>query len=555
MTAIAGGRLDSMIHMYDPPRAELDASADAPGTLGRPPHDSRSRKPPAPGDPISELSDHLSAGRPDDALRVLLESWIGVLTSPRSLELDALCARFPPAYTDDPRILLIRACAQDALGANVVAQMLRRRAHASAAERTDELPGLDWHLCFTDMVLLDNRSEVRKASERAWQLMSEGVPLDPRSRAAALHHIGWGFLRHRYEPEIGIEILEFARYEAGEIGDDVLRRRATGQLALMLAWAGRLRSAQRMLDDLDDSPEDYLPWRLNTHGDAAAATGYIAYLANDLELAKRSVASLKSQEKPNVSFAGTARVMLLLTAAASRDAAVIQQATLELQDVPTSDARAVSWEAFQHMCMAALAEASGHRDRAITIARRYAEHDDLPLVTVVLSGILRRAGKTAEALRMLQRLQQYRQFSYVRVATLSTAALLHYQRDRTASAHELCERALDIAAREGIRRPFCDPELDMRRLLVAHQSWGTHHEAFISECLTDHQVTLPLLRTLSERERAVYAQLRTTRTVNEIANDLDVSANTIKTHLKSIYKKLGVSSRREAVRLLLEDPT
>ena len=35
--------------------------------------------------------------------------------------------------------------------------------------------------------------------------------------------------------------------------------------------------------------------------------------------------------------------------------------------------------------------------------------------------------------------------------------------------------------------------------------------------------------------------------VNEISRELYVSTNTIKTHIKHIYRKLGVSRRRDAV--------
>jgi len=52
---------------------------------------------------------------------------------------------------------------------------------------------------------------------------------------------------------------------------------------------------------------------------------------------------------------------------------------------------------------------------------------------------------------------------------------------------------------------------------------------------------------LTERELAVLALLPSLLTAGEIAAEFTVSVNTVKSHLRSIYTKLGVSSRREAV--------
>jgi LuxR family maltose regulon positive regulatory protein len=53
---------------------------------------------------------------------------------------------------------------------------------------------------------------------------------------------------------------------------------------------------------------------------------------------------------------------------------------------------------------------------------------------------------------------------------------------------------------------------------------------------------------LSEREAAVLRFLPTMMSNQEIAAELFVSVNTVKTHLKAIYRKLDVADRRSAVR-------
>jgi LuxR family maltose regulon positive regulatory protein len=56
-----------------------------------------------------------------------------------------------------------------------------------------------------------------------------------------------------------------------------------------------------------------------------------------------------------------------------------------------------------------------------------------------------------------------------------------------------------------------------------------------------------LIEPLTSRERAVLRFLPSRLTIPEIAAELYVSHNTLKFHLRTIYRKLGVNSRTEAV--------
>ncbi len=59
---------------------------------------------------------------------------------------------------------------------------------------------------------------------------------------------------------------------------------------------------------------------------------------------------------------------------------------------------------------------------------------------------------------------------------------------------------------------------------------------------------MPYTEDLSDRELAVLRLLPTNLTQREIGNQLYVSFNTVKTHTKSIFRKLGVTTRHDAVR-------
>ena len=65
-------------------------------------------------------------------------------------------------------------------------------------------------------------------------------------------------------------------------------------------------------------------------------------------------------------------------------------------------------------------------------------------------------------------------------------------------------------------------------------------------------VVADVVEQLSERELAVLRYLPSTMSLPEIARELYVSPNTVKTQCSAIYRKLGVTSRREAVQAARE---
>jgi DNA-binding CsgD family transcriptional regulator len=58
---------------------------------------------------------------------------------------------------------------------------------------------------------------------------------------------------------------------------------------------------------------------------------------------------------------------------------------------------------------------------------------------------------------------------------------------------------------------------------------------------------LPMGQDLTIREAAVLDRLGTMLTVGEISAEMHVSVNTVKAHMRSVYRKLGVSHRRDAI--------
>lgn len=106
-------------------------------------------------------------------------------------------------------------------------------------------------------------------------------------------------------------------------------------------------------------------------------------------------------------------------------------------------------------------------------------------------------------------------------------------------------RALDLV------RPFTEAGVRTRAVLLGAGDPSTPFDARIAAaCVATRVDTDPT--TLSERELVVLALLPSLLNAPAMAEELVVSVNTVKTHIRSIYAKLGVSTRRDAVSLAYE---
>jgi LuxR family maltose regulon positive regulatory protein len=136
---------------------------------------------------------------------------------------------------------------------------------------------------------------------------------------------------------------------------------------------------------------------------------------------------------------------------------------------------------------------------------------------------------------------------------------------RDDQALQLLERAPSDAAAEHLVAPFLSAGTTrMRALLERVVLLRTVHADFARTLLdileSAHPVDLDngLVEPVTERERTVLRYLTTMLSNAEIAEEMFLSPNTVKVHLRHVYRKLDVTSRRAAVRRarelrLLED--
>jgi DNA-binding NarL/FixJ family response regulator len=162
--------------------------------------------------------------------------------------------------------------------------------------------------------------------------------------------------------------------------------------------------------------------------------------------------------------------------------------------------------------------------------------DELPAVDVLLFDTFGRVGLGIEAVEQIVRDRRAR---HVVVYTWETR-------------RHLVERAMDVGASACISKALTSHELvDVLRRVAAGERIVEIHRA---PRAATRKVELPGASWgLTERESEVLALASLGKRNREIADALFVSADTVKTHLRSAYRKLGVRNRTEAVGAVLAE--
>jgi LuxR family maltose regulon positive regulatory protein len=178
-------------------------------------------------------------------------------------------------------------------------------------------------------------------------------------------------------------------------------------------------------------------------------------------------------------------------------------------------------------------------------------------------------GETSTALEVLAPVREEvetKGWEEGRLKIMVLQAVVLFEHGKLEQAISLLGDALPLAETGGIIRAFVDEGSPMRRLLLETQPHRRDRNiqvspGYLRQILEAFSTAIPertepqkygivetgLLEPLTNREMEVLRFLKTELSGPEIAQELSVALSTIRSHIKSIYSKLDVNSRRAAV--------
>ncbi|HEV8274664.1 MAG TPA: LuxR C-terminal-related transcriptional regulator, partial [Streptosporangiaceae bacterium] len=209
-----------------------------------------------------------------------------------------------------------------------------------------------------------------------------------------------------------------------------------------------------------------------------------------------------------------------------------------------SRARAAAGDIRAALAVAERASRGSSPEAAVTLAHAWAAAGDHNKARHALAPALTAGGRAPERVRLQ--------------AWLADAQLSYHSGDHTRGRRSLAS-ALRLGKREQLRLPFAMERTWLRPVLRRDPELTRAHQQLLGPGLTSpglapasQTTTAPatpvIVDQLSEREREVLRYASGMLNTAEIASEMYISINTVKSHLKSIYRKLAAGHRGEAVR-------
>jgi LuxR family maltose regulon positive regulatory protein len=359
------------------------------------------------------------------------------------------------------------------------------------------------------------------------------------------------------EPQQAKVALEAARDASESAGLELTLVNALGHLGLAAAVAGRLREATDWADRCIALAEARGWSGLEQTAAGYLALALVAILRNDIDEAERLLAlglrMQRSEGEAPVQAAlriGQAAVELSRRRfGAARDQLDLLPGDTDRAPEPTLIRRSLaSTEAELALATGSHAPLRSRLERLDPDARSYEQ-------TLYLARARLADGEAEGLERLLVPVARQRRDLPLAVMASVVQALSADRLQRDNATLEALVRALSEAAPEHLVAPFAAvgtgrlPALLERIVLLR-----TIHSGFARTLLEDLAPTATGLRPgttmeqVTEREKAVLRYLATMLSNAEIAEQMFRSPNTIKVHLRHLYRKLDVTSRRAAVR-------
>jgi LuxR family maltose regulon positive regulatory protein len=335
------------------------------------------------------------------------------------------------------------------------------------------------------------------------------------------------------------------------------RAQCASRLAHVLALQGDLRRAEEVARSAAAGP----PWQEASPGHLELAQAWLALERGDLARASELVSHFPEPDgTERDEWAATSGLLLraqLLIATGEPEAAGRLLAAAEARGRATGD----SWLTEQLAIGRAEALlASGDVHRALAGLTPLPVHAGAAALVLTAAARLT-IGDARGARSVLAQAEDELDGAPLglQVHALLLGSRLADERGDQLRADTLLDKALHAAALEGLRRPLLRDWAWVRRRVDRNPALLRSHRELLGTCelrtpgvphprLRPNEADAPPTAPLTGREEEVLGLLALMYSTEEIASELFISTNTVKTHLKGIFGKLCVNRRVDAVR-------